>query len=184
MYASILITTSHRPSYRTRSFVKDLSSVLPGSTRTHRGKKTLLHLAFEAKTIGARHVIVVGEKKGNPSLLRVYKVSPTIIKNTGDLIKHKASIVLRGVRLSREIPGSHRTYNPQTINVDPTNCVSNGCFVLSDILLELLEPCLSPEPDITIVLEEKGVIQVKFINRTGRLCGPLLKVSKVKIVEG
>ncbi len=182
MSTTILITTSHRPSYRTRSFIKDLSSVLPGSVKSHRGKKTLPQLAFEAKAVGAKYIIVVGEKKGNPSLLRIYEVSSTSARSVEEFIKHYASIILSGVKLSREIPDSSRAYNPQTINVDPMNCVNDECFLLSDILLKILEPRLSPEPDITIVLEEKNGIRLKFLNRLSRLCGPVLKISRVKII--
>lgn len=181
--STVLITTSHRPSYRTRSFIKELASVMPGSVRTHRGKKTLLHLAFEARKNRARYIIVVCEKKGNPSLLRIYEVPQVVTQPATNIIKHRASIVLSGVRLSRETPDSSRVYNPETVNIDPMNCVNDQCFLLADLLLKMLEPRLSSNPDITIVLEEKDVFRIVFRNRLNKLCGPVLKISGVKIIE-
>lgn len=179
----ILLTTSREPSYRTRSFIKDLASVLPGTIRTQRGKKTLIEVALEAKRYGAKYVMIVGEKKGNPSILRIYRlVSQVESKN---MMKHIATLIFSGVRLSRESPESYRTYNPSSISIDPSECGSDECFMIADLFIKIFSSLLSPKPDITLIIcEEREGFRIEFRNRAGKPCGPLLRISKAKIFEG
>ncbi len=178
----ILLTTSHNPSYRTRSFVKDLASSLPGILRVHRGKKSLLEIVFEARRYSIRHVIVVGERKGNPGSLKIYRIEWSNYPR-GVLI-HKASILFSGVKLSRDIPGYSRVFNPETVSVIIDNCISDQCFQLADVFLELFRDVLSIEkPDVRIALFDKGsFIRLEIRNRVNRICGPLLRIYRVEVV--
>lgn len=92
----VVITTSRRPSPRTRSFIKDLVSVVPGSVRVTRGHMSMEELAREAVIRGADRVVVVGERRGNPGIIRVYRVEP------GLRLRNTVSFIVRGVTLSRE----------------------------------------------------------------------------------
>ncbi len=178
-----LLTTSREPSYRTRSFIKDFSSVLPGVIRTHRGKKTLLELALEAKRFGAKYIIIVGEKKGNPSIIRIYRLIPySSTEIQEQLMKHIVTLILSGVKLSREMPEVFRTYNPSTISIDPSMCSSEECFMISDVFIKIFSEVLNPNPDVTLlVIEDREGIRVEFRNRARRPCGPVLRIKKVKI---
>ena len=65
----ILISTSRRPSTRTRSFVKELLGVIPLSFQVTRGKKSIEELNDIAVLKGSRRLMIVESKDGNPSAL-------------------------------------------------------------------------------------------------------------------
>jgi|Deesub1362A_J573_1020465.scaffolds.fasta_scaffold00115_74 rRNA maturation protein Rpf1 len=81
----ILITTSRKPSNRTRSFCKDLQKAIPGSVYKTRGKARLQDLLHQERTV------YVTESKGNPRTIEIYE--------KGKRLLH---IVITGVKLSRE----------------------------------------------------------------------------------
>ncbi len=177
----LIITTSHKPSPRTRSFVKDLANTLPYSIKLNRGKKTLFDLGLEAYRNNALYVLIVGERKGNPSLIRIYRLEKTSFYPE---LKHVASIKIRGVKLTRENPESTRAYNPETIWIDYEQCISDDCYKLADIFIMIYKDKLIEEkPDITLSLKEKdNTIFFIPLNRLGKVCGPIIKVSGVKII--
>lgn len=65
----MLISTSRRPSTRTRSFVKELLGVIPLSFQVTRGKKSVEELKDIAVLKGCRRLMIVESKDGNPSAL-------------------------------------------------------------------------------------------------------------------
>lgn len=65
----LLITTSRRPSRRTRSFIKDLALIF-GGIKFNRGKYSLEELISRLRD--EDRLIVVDTKKGNPSRMRIY----------------------------------------------------------------------------------------------------------------
>ncbi len=67
----IAITTSRKPSRRTRRFCRELEAVLPLSIYINRGKASLRLFADRARADGYYRVLIVGETKGNPSIIRV-----------------------------------------------------------------------------------------------------------------
>ncbi|MEB3816493.1 MAG: hypothetical protein LRS46_00920 [Desulfurococcales archaeon] len=95
----IIFTTSRAPSPRTRSLVRDLVSVIPGASRLTRGHLTLEEIAAIARTRGADRVTIIGERRGNPSILRVYSVSPP---PEPPALRNIVTILVAGVALSRE----------------------------------------------------------------------------------
>ena len=68
----LFITTSRRPSIRTRTFIKELERAIPGSKRIVRGKKSLDDLKDVMIRYGVSKLLVVDTKKGNPAVLRFY----------------------------------------------------------------------------------------------------------------
>ncbi|MFZ8791574.1 MAG: Brix domain-containing protein [Thermosphaera aggregans] len=176
----ILTTTSHRSSQRTRSFVKDLSSVIPFSQRTTRGKKTLQELFTETYLSGLKWLLVVDEKNGNPSRLRFYHVEFKGVKPEG---REVGWVTLKGVRLVRENPEAVKISNPSTISVDYGECTRGKCFNLADLLLMVFSEALSDNPDVTVKLVEEGGLRVRFLGEGGAEVGPLLRVSWVVLNE-
>lgn len=71
----ILITTSRKPSKNTRVFARRLSCLLPLSEYTPRGKKSISELAELSVSKGFRKIIVIQDKKGNPSKLQFLEIS-------------------------------------------------------------------------------------------------------------
>lgn len=67
----ILLTTSRKPSKRTRRFARELSYVLPYALYIPRGKSSIEDLIRRAEERGFHRIIIIGETKGNPSIFRV-----------------------------------------------------------------------------------------------------------------
>ncbi len=178
----IIVTTSHKPSQRTRSFVKDLASVLPEAKVVTRGKKTLKDLSVIGYGLKAKHVLVVSEKYGNPLLIRAFYIDCT---TKYPILIHKYSIILKGVTLSRENPNAIRTYGAEKYRVSYDLCRSERCFSLADVFTELLFNRIDTDDyDIEIVLRDTtNFTIIEFINIYKKVCGPVIKVSKVKKVD-
>jgi len=70
----MLISTSRRPSTRTRSFVKELLGVIPLSFQITRGKKSIEELKDIAVLKGCRRLMIVESKDGNPSALSFMRI--------------------------------------------------------------------------------------------------------------
>lgn len=178
----ILVTTSHKPSPRTRTFIKDLTSVIPMSMKVNRGHKTLDELALEAIKLGFNFFAVVQEKHGNPCALDIYEV--TGYTDPKRLRRRFLRIVLKGIRLSRENPFSSRAYGVRSISVDYSSCSTKDCFLLADALIRVLEKVLGETGDLKLVLEESNdLITLKWLNIHNKPVGPILRISRVVIGE-
>ncbi|MEM4654001.1 MAG: ribosomal biogenesis protein [Thermosphaera sp.] len=176
----ILITTSHRSSQRTRSFVKDLASTIPFALRVIRGKKTLQELITQTYLLKYKWLLIVEEKNGNPSRLKFYHVDLGASRPEG---REVGWATIRGVRLSRENPSAVKTSQASTISVDYEGCVRNECFSLADLLLMVFSRTVSSNPDIVLRLRENRGIEVRFYSRHNVEAGPMFRVDKVVINE-
>lgn len=177
----ILITTSHRPSPRLRSFVKDLSAVLPYSVKVNRGKKTMEELCLEASARGLRYIAVVSERRGNPGKIDIYELGEG---EAGRVVPKKiATLILKGVRLSREDPEAIRLYNPSSVTVNYSGCLSDECYGLADVFLKIFRDILKERGDVVIVLEDSGYLILGFRSPHGKRAGPTLKILKAVFHE-
>ena len=178
----ILVTTAYSPSPRTRTFVKDLVSVLPNAGKLSRGKLSLDLLGAVAADEGAEKVIIVKEFHGNPSGLEVYAV------RDAELVK-EGEIKLRGVSLSSE--RGRRVYNVRKVGIRAYNLVP-GTDEVVDKLSRLLgipkieEPSEASEYDLIMDVEpaERG-FEVAFRTPGSKApVGPVLRVREVVEGEG
>ncbi|MHA1558076.1 MAG: hypothetical protein ACTSPM_14235 [Candidatus Heimdallarchaeota archaeon] len=65
-YEKFMLTTSRKPSHRTRSFARDLVTVIPWCFHFTRGSCSLKDLAEELTNLGINRLLILHEKKGNP----------------------------------------------------------------------------------------------------------------------
>ena len=150
----ILITTSRKPGRRTRSFCKDLAKALPYSKYVNRGKGNVWDMVELALSQGFFRVLVVGETKGNPSIIRTIEV--------GDTPRWGIQLYITGVRLCREIGCSD--HEGDHIVVDSQN--------YQEVLDKVFGyPVREGEP---IVLEERGTL-ARFVYE-GSVVGPVFRV--------
>jgi len=96
-YEKFVLTTSRKPSQRTRSFIRDLVRVIPWSFHFTRGSCSLNDLANELAVLGINRLLIVHEKKGNPSLIKFYKL------DEGKLLERDYRIRIKGISLAREL---------------------------------------------------------------------------------
>ena len=185
---AILITTSHKPSPRLRSFVKDLASVIPRSLKLNRGKKTLEDLLYDAIELNADRLIIVGEKKGNPGSIRVY-----LVDREEEKLRELAFYSIKGVKLSRENPYATRIYNPTILMIDSSNVKSDVEEEFIDIFsrsfkakihVGSLEEIAGKVDVLAIPRWDGKIIKLFFMNpSTRKLGGPVIKFSRVMDFE-
>jgi len=180
--ARIIVTTSHRPSQRARSFAKELASVLPYAIKLNRGKMTLQDLYYEAYAYGAERVIVIGVKKGNPGVLRAYEPG----EPPEEELHLVSTITLAGVRLRRETPGSQRIFQTRRLALDASRVHSEEASRVVDTLAYsmLAKILVNPDEDtllnydvVAVAEEQPKMLEVTFIcTHTRRVCGPTLRI--------
>ena len=176
----VLLTTSREPFRRTRSFLNDLVASLPHSIRYTRGKATLEDLYLLAKRKGAYGVVIVFQKKANPSALTYYSV------DAEGLLK-KYLLKLSGVSLLREIRGSQKPLNLKKLIISIDKVSEGFPQEVAGALIEVFRPQVVTgvnkdllEDSIELVVGEGKELLVSFIcTSTGRVCGPQFRVSKV-----
>lgn len=175
----VIITTSRSPSRRTRSLVKDLALVIPKSIKVNRGKTTLEDLRTLMLSYRVNGVIVVYERKGNPSALLYYV-------GRDNELKRRFLIKLRSVKLRREIAGSQKPINVSCLTIDQDTMLSELLEVFTEIfniadyesgkLFNSLE-CIKAEFKPCL---DGQYINLRFICLgSNRICGPLLTIEKV-----
>jgi U3 small nucleolar ribonucleoprotein protein IMP4 len=88
----LLITTSRRPTRRTRTLIKELSRVIPGSIKMNRGKMSFDDLKELMIKKGITRLLLIDTRKGNPSRLNFM-----VLSSKG--LKRKLIIIIDGVIL-------------------------------------------------------------------------------------
>ncbi|MEM4717237.1 MAG: ribosomal biogenesis protein [Desulfurococcaceae archaeon] len=173
----ILVTVSRRSTSRIRSFTKDLVSIIPLSMRISRGHRSLVELALEAKKNKLKYVLIVSEWRGNPGSLILHELTEDSAQRAQ--LSRVATIVLKGVKLSRENPLSSRAYGVSNVAVDYSGCITQDCFYLADLLNKIFEKILSKDPDIVYKLEDNKYLELRAVNSHGRVVGPVIKITRV-----
>ncbi|HDN76142.1 MAG TPA: hypothetical protein ENG05_03335 [Acidilobales archaeon] len=174
----LIITTSREPSRRTRSFVKDLVQTIPHAEKVNRGKATLIDLKNLIIRKGAYGLIMVLEKKANPSALVFYIPAE-------DTIKRLLMIRIRGIRLSREISDYQRPLGIRELVIRPSSIPEGLPSEVGNALIDMFKPKIySGEPpprSIEIVLTgSKDEAEISFIcTSSGKYCGPIIRAFKV-----
>ncbi len=176
---TVLITTSREPSQRTRSLVNELVAIIPVLSKFNRGKSTLKELYDIALSRRARFLVMVYEKKGNPSMLRIYSVDTV----SGDLVP-RYNIFLKGLTLYRD------RFKVKPTPYKGSYCVEgrgDGAAKLAGVLSVVLNypSCLNPIVDAPrrIIVDLHGnVFTIKFIEMN-RLVGPILRVRRYEVQE-
>ncbi|MFB6490516.1 MAG: Brix domain-containing protein [Thermoproteus sp. AZ2] len=91
-----LLTSSRSPSIRVREFINDLENALPGIVKLTRGKMSLEALLEEAIAAGAERILIVYDRRGNPSSIRAI-----------DVVRRAWSpyaLVISGVKMREDMP--------------------------------------------------------------------------------
>ncbi len=169
----IIVTSSRRPSPRVRSLVKDLSSVLPNAERLTRGHYSMQELASEALIRGADRVVVIGGRRGNPSIMRIYEVKDRSLANI-------VTFIIKGLALSRELRRPLPNEPPKGIIIEVDDTPLSEEF--ADAFVKAFHARVWERPsdsDILAVLsaEEEDVVRVEF-KFQGQMVGPRLRLAK------
>ena len=155
----MLISTSRKPSQKTRKFCKNLAR-LTDSTSVNRGKMNMRELLLKALEVDEFNLAVVNEIKGNPSKITFYS-------NKGEILL----VILISVVLDNE-----------KLNMAPSQLkiVSNikKLDVLSDILdLDLVDKA---EDNYILVSDDEDLVaKINFFNKFGDKLNFQINVKKI-----
>ena len=156
----MLISTSRKPSQKTRKFCKSLARVT-GSTSVNRGKMNFRELLLKALEVDEYNLAVVNEIKGNPSS----RIS--FFSNKGELLL----TILIGVTLDSE----KTNFAPSQLKI-----VSEvrKLDVLSDILdLDLVDK--AEENYILVSKSDDSIARIHFVNKFGDRLNFQINVKKI-----
>lgn len=156
----MLISTSRKPSQKTRKFCKTLARTTD-STSVNRGKMNMRELLLKALELDEINVAVVNEIKGNPSKITFYS-------NRGEVL-----LVLL-ISVSME--------NNEKLNIAPSQLKIVSSFdklnVLSDILdIELVD--MAEDNFIIISQDNDLVAKINFVNKFGEKLKFQINVKKI-----
>ncbi len=185
--ASVLVTTSHRPSQRLRSFVKDLAAVIPGAVRINRGKSSLRDLFYDALTVGARRVVIVSSWKGNPGSISVYEP----VEGAEPGLRRILLIRLSGAVLRREIKGSVKRIGPASrAAVDASRLPGAVQYFVDSLSRGFLYNVVFGEKEymgyevVAVPVLRGEVLVLDFLcPNHSAVCGPRLKIVRVEDYE-
>jgi U3 small nucleolar ribonucleoprotein protein IMP4 len=155
----MLISTSRKPSQKTRKFCKNLARVT-GSTSVNRGKMNMRELLLKALELEEVNLAVVNEIKGNPSKITFYS-------NKGE--------VLLTILISISQDSEKLNIAPSKLKIVSKVEELN---VLSDILgIELVDT--AEDNFILISSDEKLAAKINFINKFGDKINFQINVKKI-----
>ena len=156
----MLISTSRKPSQKTRKFCKTLARTTD-STSVNRGKMNMRELLLKALEVDEVNLAIVNEIKGNPSKITFYS-------NKGDVLL----ILLISISMD----------NNEKLNMAPSQLKIVSSFdklnVLSDILdIELVDR--AEDNFIIISKHEDLVAKINFVNKFGEKLDFQINVKKI-----
>ena len=156
----MLISTSRKPSQKTRKFCKTLARTTD-STSINRGKMNMRELLLKALELDEINLAIVNEIKGNPSKITFYS-------NEGEVLL----VLLISISMD----------NNEKLNIAPSQLkiVSNfdKLNVLSDILdIELVDR--AEDNFIVISPDENLIAKINFVNKFGEKLKFQINVKKI-----
>ena len=155
----MLISTSRKPSQKTRKFCKNLAHAT-GSTSVNRGKMNMRELLIKALEVDEFNLAIVNEIKGNPSRISFYS-------NKGELLLTILIGASEGTEKMNIAPSQLKIVS----RVDELN-------VLGDILdMDLVD--YAEENFILITKSDDSVAKINFINKFGDKINFQFNVKKI-----
>ena len=156
----MLISTSRKPSQKTRKFCKTLARTTD-STSVNRGKMNMRELLLKALEVEEVNLAIVNEIKGNPSKITFYS-------NKGEVLL----VLLISVSMA----------NNEKLNIAPSQLKIVSSFdelnILSDIFdIDLVERA---EDNFIIISQHKDLIaKINFVNKFGEKLDFQINVKKI-----
>jgi len=175
---SVAFSTSRDPARKTRSFIRDIISVIPQSSRIVRGTSRLDFTLNLMKSKDYHTGVIINSVKGNPNFFRIFDL-------TGDEIKELPwAIKLYGYTLEREYRRKKRKRNQpsflafiSTLNDSSAESVLKRIFNASAKKVSDLKGKNFVTAYVDYFDPNKRVIFVEFLDHEGVAVGPRLKLK-------
>ena len=175
-----LITTSRRPTRRTRSFCKDLQRALPRAIKVNRGKMSLSDVALRALELGADRVVLVSVFKGNPGRIRFFSVSRE------SFVELPPTINIAGVKLVREFQRA-KSMIPSHLYIFPQVGCSSEIMSFAEALASALKSQIISSDKLNTIPSSSAILRLiprknvfcslLFTDKYGVPMGPLISVK-------
>ncbi|MGC9111968.1 hypothetical protein [Acidilobus sp.] len=163
-----LLTSSRRPSRRTRTLIKDLESAIYGVVRFTRGHESLRDLNSIAIANGFKRVVIINEWRGNPGLMVIYSPSEENLVEIGRL-----KIV--GVKLRRELGRRDAGQCREVVS----SSKDETTIYITKLLADAFQLRAAERPDadyLEVSLDGDQVAIAPRKRKTNAIFGPLLRV--------
>ena len=155
----MLISTSRKPSQKTRKFCKNLAHAT-GSSSVNRGKMNMRELLLKALELDEFNLAIVNEIKGNPSKITFYS-------NKGEILL----AILIGASIENE-----------RLNIAPSKLKIVSEVKELDVLSDILDMDLVDKADENYILvsgSDDLVAKINFINKFGDKTKFQINVKKI-----
>jgi len=173
----MLISTSRKPSSKTRVFCKNLSHAL-GTEYVNRGKMSMRELQLKSNSIGLNNIALVYEMKGNPSKITFFSNNGEellVILGSVNTTNQRLHIKTSELSFKSEIPELEVLSDIFPINKYNDNYNENHIYV--EKLEDYDENHNKDYDDIEDFNKIIGIIH--FYNKDGNDTGLKIKIRKI-----
>ncbi|WP_230937987.1 Brix domain-containing protein [Sulfolobus acidocaldarius] len=165
----MLLTSSRDSSSRIRSFLNELSYIIPDSFKINRGRQSLDDIFKRSRLYGASYIVIVSSSKGNPGRFLVYNTYTSI---------REFDIKIQGITLLKEIGGRESKIVSKKIRVGCIGELSNT--LVKNLFMNLgytgVENCESYVNGRYIEkINDKNIYEVKFLDAHNNIIGPTIR---------
>ena len=167
----ILITSSRRPTRRTRRFIKELCRVNPQFMRINRGKMSYSQLRNYMISRGLTKIIFVENIKGNPGILEFMKLSEKFLIRV---------LSIKIENLSLQIDVKKEITLSSLVEVNITGIIDED---LKNILMDFYYPYTSlmdGEIGKLLIHVKNNKIEFKYLDEKGNRIYPYIK-GEIKV---
>lgn len=179
LMSKIGFTTSRSPTNKTRTFIHDMVSMVPNSSRIPRGSANEIFCLTSMKNQGYETAIIVNSVKGNPNFVRLFSL-------TDEIEELSYAIKIRGLTLSRDYLEKRRQRKPAVSILISTleNPVEEEILrKFLGISNESIEKFKDKEY-VTVYADyldkDEGIIFIEFLDKNNKQTGPRIKLRIIK----
>ncbi len=171
-------TTSRSPAKKTRSFIHDIVSIVPQSSRVARGSATLVYTINAMKMKEYETAVIVHSVKGNPNFVRIYDL-------TDKPKELPFAIKIRGLTLSREYRKESTRSRPvysiliSSLEKSFENDILRKVFQITNIGINKIKGKNYVTLYADYLDRDEGIIFLEFLDNNNKQVGPRMKIRIV-----
>ena len=179
LMSKIGFTTSRSPTNKTRTFIHDMVSMVPNSSRIPRGSANETFCLTSMKNQGYETAIIVNSVKGNPNFVRLFSL-------TNEIEELPYAIKIRGLTLSRDYLEKRRQRKPavsiliSTIENPVEEEILRKFLGISNESIEKLKDKEYVTVYADYLDKDEGIIFIEFLDKNNKQTGPRIKLRIIK----
>ncbi len=177
--SKIGFTTSRSPTNKTRTFIHDMVSVVPNSSRIPRGSANEFFCLNSMKNQGYETAVIINSVKGNPNFVRFFSL-------IGEIEELSYAIKIRGLTLSRDYQEKRRRRKPaisiliSTLENPIEEDVLRKFLGISNESIEKFRDKEYVTVYADYLDKDEGIIYIEFLDKNNKQTGPRIKLRIVK----